>query len=386
MSTAPAALPAWLDPTPWLAVAATARPADVEAALACENPGARELAAMLSPAGEAYLEAMAQRARALTRRHFGDTITLYVPLYLSNFCSNGCAYCAFAADRRIPRRALTPAEIDHELDALASLGFEEVLLLTGERTPQADLDYLAEAVRRAARRFHQVAVEAFPMSTDEYRVLVDAGCTGVTVYQETYEPRLYDRLHRWGPKKDFLARLETPSRALRAGVHSVGLGALLGLHDPIHDALCLYLHARHLLREHWRAGVALSFPRLRPQAGDFTAPCPIDDAWLARLICACRICLPEVPLLLSTRESAAFRDGMAGLGISKMSIASRTTVGGYDRERDDGVGQFEVNDHRDIDTFCASLRARHLQPVFKSWDASYREHPQDLDTLTAHAG
>lgn len=373
-------LPAWLNPDPWLQVAATASERDVAAAIACDSPDARELAVLLSPAAAPYLEPMAQRAQALTRRHFGNTIALYVPLYLSNFCSGGCVYCGFAADRRIPRRALTSAEIESELAALACMGFEEILLLTGERTPHADLDYVLAAVRRAAACFHQVTIETFPMEVAEYRALAAAGCTGVTIYQETYAPEPYDRLHRWGPKKDFRARLDAPARALQGGMRSVGLGALLGLHDPVLDAVCLFLHARHLLREYWRSGVSISFPRLRPQAGGFTAPCPVDDAWLARLICAFRLCLPDVPLLLSTRESPAFRDGMAGVGISKMSIGSRTTVGGYRDEDDHAVGQFAVSDDRTIDAFCTMLRAKQLEPVFKHWDAAYREDPRDLDT------
>lgn len=374
-----AVLPEWLNPTPWLQVTADASPRDVAAAIACESPDARELAVLLSPAATPYLEAMAQRAQTLTRRHFGNTIALYVPLYLSNVCSGGCVYCGFAADRHIPRRVLSLAEVDTELAALAQMGFEEVLLLTGERSPHADIDYVLAAVHRAAGYCHQVTIETFPMNTHEYHALAEAGCTGVTLYQETYAPESYDRLHRWGPKKDFLARLNAPARALQGGMRTVGLGALLGLHDPVHDAICLFLHARHLQREYWRSGVSVSFPRLRPQAGGFAAPYPVDDAWLAQLICAFRICLPEVPLALSTRESPAFRDGMAGVGISKMSIGSRTTVGGYREAESAAVGQFEVNDHRTVEAFCARLRAKLLQPVFKHWDATYRETSRDLD-------
>lgn len=360
----------------WLALDAagegrspTAR--DVAAALAAEEPGPRELAALLAPAAAPRLEEMAQRAQALTRRHFGRTITLYVPLYLSNFCSSGCVYCGFAADRRVPRRRLEPDEAEREMDSLKAMGFDEVLLLTGERTDAADYPYVRECVARAAARFDLVTVETFPMRREEYAGLVDAGCTGVTLYQETYDPGAYAALHRWGPKRDYAARLDAPERALAAGMRSVGLGVLLGLADPVRDAVRLLHHVIHLRRTWWRAGVSVSFPRQRPQTGGFAPPHPVDDAFLARLICALRLCLPDAHLVLSTREAAPFRDGMAGVGISKMSIASRTTVGGYGEPTAD-AGQFEVNDRRPVGEFCAMLRARGLEPVFKNWEAVYR--------------
>lgn len=383
-----AALPEWLDPRPWLSGGEPVA-ADVEAALNCGQPGPRELLALVSPAAGPYLETMAQRARALTQRHFGRVISLYAPLYLANFCSNGCAYCGFAADRAQPRRRLELPEVERELAALRDMGHEEVLLLTGERCAQADFDYLHACVALAARHFPAVTIEAFPMGTDEYRRLAEAGCSGVIVYQETYEPAQYDVLHRWGAKKDFAARLDTPARAMAAGIRTVGLGVLLGLSDPRFDAVCLLQHVRYLQRQYWQAGVSLSFPRLRPQAGGFTAPWPVAEPLLAQMIFAFRLLLPDVPLLLSTRERAEFRDGMAGVGVSKMSVASRTTVGGYatvtatpvatDHPVDghagvpETTGQFDVSDERGVTEFCVALHARHLAPVFKNWDAVYRE-------------
>ena len=365
-------LPSWLDPSPWLD-GREATPADVERALGCDAPGPRELAALLSPAAHPFLEVMAQRARALTRRHFGRTISMYAPLYLANFCTNGCAYCGFASDRVQPRRRLEPPEVEEELAMLTEMGFEEVLLLTGERTSHAGFDYLLECVSLAARRFHAVGIEAFPMTTREYALLAEAGCTGVTLYQETYDPGEYDRLHRWGPKKDYMERLDAPARAMEAGIRTVGLGVLLGLSDPAFDAVCLLRHAGHLQRNHWKSGITLSFPRLRPQAGNFAAKFPVDEAWLARLVFAVRIVLPDVPLLLSTRERPEFRDGMAGLGISKMSAGSRTSVGGYGGAEPATDGQFQVSDKRGVREFCTMLRSRGLEPVFKNWDSVFRD-------------
>ncbi|OGR16118.1 MAG: thiamine biosynthesis protein ThiH [Deltaproteobacteria bacterium RIFOXYB2_FULL_66_7] len=328
---------------------------------------------MLSPAAHPFMEVMAQRARALTQRHFGRTISMYAPLYLANYCMSGCAYCGFASDRVQPRRRLEPPEVEMELASLKEMGFEEVLLLTGERTSQAGFGYLLECVSMAARRFHAVGIEAFPMTTREYALLADAGCSGVTLYQETYDPLQYDRLHRWGPKKDYLDRLDAPARAMEAGMRTVGMGVLLGLSDPVFDAVCLLRHACHLQRIHWKSGIALSFPRLQPQAGNFTAPFPVDEALLARMMFAVRIVLPEVPLLLSTRERPGFRDGMAGLGVCKMSAGSRTTVGGYGGAEPKTEGQFRVGDERSVPDICAMLRHRGLKPVFKNWDSVFRD-------------
>ena len=372
-------LPGWLDPSPWTGLADTADARAVERALRSDEPGERELAALLSPAAGHQLEALARRAQALTRRHFGRTIQLYAPLYLSNYCSGGCAYCGFASDRSTPRHKLTPDELESELSALRAMGIEEILLLTGERSPEVDFAAVRGSVERAARRFPRVSVEVFPMSREEYHELTLAGCTGVTLYQETYDPARYDQLHRWGPKRDYAARLEGPACALGGGMRTVGLGALLGLGDPVFDMLCLYRHARFLRSRYWKAGVAISFPRVCPQAGGYQPAFPVDGNRLAQIICAFRIALPDVPLVLSTRERPTFRDGMAGVGICQMSVASRTTVGGYGHDvPEDEAGQFDTNDPRDVPTFCAMLRARDLEPVFKNWDAVYRVAGKEL--------
>ncbi len=370
-----ATLPDWLSPAPWLELARRADAEPVDRALRSDEPGVRELAALLSPAASKRLEAMAQRALALTRRHFGRAISLYAPLYLSNYCPARCAYCGFAADRRIKRHKLSAAELESELLALKDLGLEEILLLTGDRAAVADRPYVCESVRLAASRFPTVAAEVFSLSEDEYRGLANAGCTGVTLYQETYDPERYRRLHVGGEKSDYDYRLAAPARALAAGIRVVGLGALLGLGEPRFDLLALFRHASHLRRAYWKGGVAISFPRIRPEPGGYTAEFPVDERFLAQVIFAFRICLPDVPLVLSTRESPRFRDGIAGVGISKMSVASRTTVGGYDQETVPSGGQFEVNDHRDVASFCAALHAKGLQPVFKNWDGVYREGP-----------
>lgn len=379
----PSLCPDWLDPDPWLIRAHNTDARALQQALASKSPGIAELAALLSPVAGEMLDRIALRARQITQRQFGHTISLYVPLYLSDFCSNGCVYCGFAADRRQPRRRLEHHEIIAEMDALKMMGFGEILLLTGERTPQADFDYLLASVALAAERFDLVTIEVFPMTREEYHALAAAGCTGLTIYQETYDPAVYAQMHRWGPKRDYQYRLETPARALAAGLRTAGLGALLGLADPVRDALALFQHVQALRKQYWRAGISVSFPRIRPQLGGFIPPFMVSDRFLLQIICAFRICMPDLPLTLSTREPAWLRDGITGIGINKMSIASRTTVGGYhegsaaDEGRPElGQGQFKVSDNRSIEAFCAMLKSKEMEPVFKNWDAVYRDIAQ----------
>lgn len=380
-------IPDWLTVTPFMPHVHAATPGRVRAALTAVHPAETEFAALISPAAMPLLETMAQRAQALTRSHFGHTVSLYAPLYLSNYCSSGCAYCGFASDRPQPRHKLSRDDVMREIEALKARRVEDVLLLTGERCPQADFRYVRESVSAAARHFHNVSVEVFAMSAAEYAQLEQAGCTSITLYQETYDPEVYERVHRWGEKRDFTYRLDAPDRALSAGVRSVGVGVLLGLSDPTYDMLALFRHVRHLQKAHWRSGVMVSFPRLCHEVGNFAPACIITDRQLVQYILAFRICLPDVPLVLSTRESAAFRDGMAGIGINRMSVASRTTVGGYGDVPAEDQGQFDVQDLRNVEAFCQAMCARGLEPVFKNWDRAFRSHLATAGSCSVtHAG
>jgi 2-iminoacetate synthase len=365
-------IPEWLDCGPFAALSQNAGKSEVHAALSNPHPDESAFAALISPAAVPFLETMAQRAKGLTQSHFGRTISLYAPLYLSNYCPSGCSYCGFASDRQQLRHRLSVDELRWELEGLKERRIEDVLLLTGERCRQADFEYLLACVEESAKHFHLVGIESFAMTGQEYGQLENAGCTGVTLYQETYDPVRYAELHRWGEKQDYIYRLEAPSRALDAGLRTVGIGALLGLADPVADMLAVFRHARHLQKRHWRSGVMVSFPRICHQVGEFTPESTVSDARLVQFVLAFRICLPDVPLVLSTREAPEFRDAMAGIGISRMSVASRTTVGGYSDVPAADEGQFDVQDQRDVDDFCDSLRARGLEPVFKNWDSVYR--------------
>ncbi len=344
----------------------------VEQALNTESPGIREFSILISDAADDFLEQMAQRAQTITRSHFGNTISLYTPLYLSNYCNGGCAYCGFAADRDLPRSRLEKKELLIEAKALKEKGLEDILLLTGEKMKEADFEYLEKCTSLTAHYFHNITIEAFGMTTEEYRRLAKAGCTGITLYQETYDPKLYKKLHRWGEKRNYEFRIDAPARALEAGMRTIGMGTLLGLADPTYEMISIFQHIRYLQKKYWQAGFSVSFPRIRHQLGDFKPKYDISDKQLARIIFAFRICLPDISLVLSTRENEKLRDGLAGIGISRMSVASKTTVGGYASSKDANTGQFDISDDRDVKTFCAMLRTKGLEPVFKNWDAVFQ--------------
>jgi 2-iminoacetate synthase len=336
-------------------------------ALTVRKPGLEDLAALISPAAAPFLERMAQMARTLTRKHFGKVIELYIPLYLSNYCVNGCSYCGFASDRPIERKRLSFDEIREEAIALAQEGFDEILLLTGERSSDEDVEYLLEAIKLCKKCFNRITIEAFPMGQGEYRSLVEAGLFGVTIYQETYQKELYNEVHRWGKKQDYFYRLNTPERALQAGVRSIGLGALLGLGEARRDLIALATHLHSLYMRYPEAYFSVSFPRLRPEVGGFLTPHEVTDREQAQFIYAFRIVFPKFHLVLSTREPSVIRDNLAGVGISKMSVGSKTTVGGY-HERVGDACQFEIADERSREAFCAALAERGLMGVYKNWD------------------
>ncbi|MEI6810309.1 MAG: radical SAM protein, partial [bacterium] len=254
--------------------------AAVEQAIYTDAPGAADFAAMLSPAGDELLEEMAQRAQSLTMRHFGRTVGLYVPLYVSNYCTGGCSYCGFALDREQPRKRLAKNELIAECRSIKKLGFEDVLLLTGDRCRSDDFEFLLSCVETSVQYFHNVTVESFAMTADEYARLEKAGCGGITIYQETYDQILYRILHKRGEKSNYQWRIEAPERALAAGLRTVGLGVLLGLADPVSDLGCLFRHVGRLRKKYWQGGIMVSFPRVCAQFGDYRPPYEVSDRFL----------------------------------------------------------------------------------------------------------
>ena len=331
--------------------------------------GLDDLAALLSPAAAPFLEEMAQASHRLTVERFGRTMQLYAPLYLSNVCANVCTYCGFSAQNRIPRKVLTDAEIVAEGEAVRRLGFDHVLLVTGE-TGRVGRPYLANALRLLRPMFSSLSIEVQPLEQEEYAALAGDGLSAVLVYQETYDAAAYPRHHLSGPKADIAYRLETPDRLGRAGLKKIGLGALYGLSDWRADAWFLGLHLRYLERTFWRTRYSLSVPRLRPHAGKDSGATPFGERDLVQAACAFRLFSPEVELSLSTRESAAFRDRAFRLGFTSMSAGSRTNPGGY-ATAPDSLEQFEIDDPRSPAEVAAYLRAQGYDAVWKDWDPTY---------------
>ncbi|MDT8442043.1 MAG: 2-iminoacetate synthase ThiH [Desulfuromonadales bacterium] len=344
--------------------------ADVERALAVDRLSEADYMALLSPAAEDFLESLARKAHAITRRRFGNTILLYAPLYLSNECHNGCRYCGFSADNRMPRHTLTVDAIEAEAQALAAQGFRHVLLLTGEAPKSADVAYLEMAVRRVRPLFSSIGIEVFPMPQADYTRLIAAGVDALTIYQETYDPALYAEMHPYGRKRDYAWRLGTPERAGQAGMRKIGIGALLGLGRFRSEAFFAGLHGRYLARHFWRSQLTVSFPRMRPSEIGFQPLHPVSDRNFVQLICAMRLLLHDAGLVLSTRENADLRDNLLPLGITQMSAGSCTAPGGYaGAERQ--TEQFAIDDDRTPAEFAAMLRAKGYDPVWKDWDSAF---------------
>ncbi|WP_163708597.1 2-iminoacetate synthase ThiH [Mangrovibacterium lignilyticum] len=341
--------------------------ADVEKALQNAQPTADDFMALISPAAAPYLEQMAQQSRSRTLSRFGKTMQLYVPLYLSNECTNFCTYCGFNHNNKIERNTLNKDQILKEAEAIRKLGFEHLLLVTGEHPRAAGFDYLKETLTLLKPLFSQLSVEVQPMDTAEYKALTDEGLHAVYVYQETYYEKRYPVYHPKGKKANFRYRLETAERLGKANIHKAGLGCLLGLEDWRVDSFFTALHLQFLKRNYWKTKYSIAFPRLRPHAGSFNPDYPISDREFVQLICAYRLLDENVELSLSTRESPKMRNHLAQLGITTMSAGSSTKPGGY-AERTESLEQFAINDDRCPAEVEASLKAQGYEVVWKDWD------------------
>jgi 2-iminoacetate synthase len=341
--------------------------ADVDRALGRSRPSIEDFAVLLSPAAAGRLEGLAAVAHHVTRARFGATVRLFAPLYVSNECVSTCTYCGFSAGNSIARRTLTIPEVRAEAAELHRRGFRHILLVSGEHARIVSKDYLEACVAAVAGTFAQVSIEVQVWDTETYRRLVGAGCDGVVVYQESYDPGTYSAAHLKGKKRNYAWRLAAPDRAAEAGMRRLGIGALLGLHpDWRSEAISLACHAQALIKRWWRCEVQVALPRLRPAAGGYEPTDPVSDAALVQLLCALRIFLPDVGVSLSTREPAAFRDALVPLGITSMSAGSHTEPGGY-AEASEAEPQFSVSDIRSPAEVARALRAAGYDPVWKDW-------------------
>lgn len=346
------------------------KPADVERALAERgNVSLDDFAALVSPAAENYLEAIAQKSAEITRRRFGKVIQLYTPLYLSNYCSNRCIYCGFNCGNKIKRTVLSQEQIAIEAEAIRKHPFEHILLVTGEAPAKAGVEYLGESITTMKRYFSQTSIEVQPLDTDDYRYLMDKGLHSVYVYQETYNEKNYPLYHLAGKKRDYRYRLETPDRLGEAGVYKIGVANLIGLEEWRTDAFFTALHTRYLENKYWRTKCSISFPRLRPFVGEgFQPNYPANERQLLQLICAYRLLSEDVEISLSTRESPYFRDNVMTLGITTLSAGSKTAPGGYsDYDKNKELEQFSVNDDRSVDDVVRSVKAHGMEAVWKDW-------------------
>ncbi|HEX2068672.1 MAG TPA: 2-iminoacetate synthase ThiH [Actinomycetota bacterium] len=326
-----------------------------------------DFAALLSPSARTRLEALAQASRRLTLARFGRTMHMYAPLYLSNECLTTCVYCGFARELPIARKTLTPGETLAEVRHLLRQGFRSILLLTGEHQKLTGVEFLEERIRLLAKEVPSIAIEVQVWSEDEYRRLASAGCEAVVIYQETYNPETYAKVHLAGKKRHYDWRLLGPERAARAGMRRVGIGALLGLHDDWrHEAIAMAAHARFLMKHYWRTQVTVSVPRLRPSAAGFQAQNPIDDAELVQLICALRLTLPDAGIVISAREAPEYRDGLFQIGVTHTSAGSHSEPGGYTKPKE-ATEQFEVADLRSPAEVAARLRELGYEPVWGDW-------------------
>ncbi|AWH89116.1 2-iminoacetate synthase ThiH [Limnobaculum parvum] len=341
---------------------------DVEQALRNQRRTLGDFMALISPAALPYLEVMAQEAQHLTRQRFGNTVSFYAPLYLSNLCANECSYCGFSMSNRIKRKTLDEHEIALECHALNAMGYKHLLLVTGEHQGKVGMDYFRRHFPAIRQHFSSLMMEVQPLSSEEYEELKTLGLDAVMVYQETYHRFTYQQHHLKGKKQDFFWRLATPERLGEAGINKIGLGTLLGLAaDWRTDSYYLAEHLSFLQHRYWQSGYSLSFPRLRPCVGGIAPASLIDDAQLVQLICAFRLFAPEVELSLSTRESPYFRDHMVPLAINNVSAGSKTQPGGYANNKPE-LEQFSPHDNRSPQQVAEALIAKGLQPVWKDWD------------------
>lgn len=348
--------------------------ADVKRALASERCSIEEFKALLSPAAAPFLEEMAKKAKFETSKHFGNTVYIFTPLYIANYCENYCIYCGFNCYNDIVRKKLNKEEIEKEMKIIADSGMEEILILTGESRAMSSVEYIGEACTLARKYFKNVGLEVYPMNSDEYCYLHECGADYITVFQETYDSDKYETLHLLGHKRVWPYRFESQERALMGGMRGVGFSALLGLADFRKDALATALHAFYLQRKYPHAEFSLSCPRLRPIINnDKINPLDVHEKELCQILCAYRIFLPFVGITVSSRESKSFRNGIVKIAATKVSAGVSTGIGDHEEkycghsDEESGDEQFEINDARSFSEMYCDIQGEGLQPVLNDY-------------------
>ena len=344
--------------------------ADVDTVFSKEKITLEDFKVLISPAAKPFIEQMAQRSQALTKKRFGNTIQMYIPMYLSNECQNICTYCGFSLTNKIRRKTLSDKEILQEVAYIKSLGYDHILLVTGEANTTVGVSYLKNAINLIRSYFSNISIEVQPLDQEDYEMLIAEGLYAVLVYQETYHKATYKIHHPKGKKSNFDYRLDTPDRLGKAGVHKIGLGALFGLEDWRVDSFYTALHLKYLQKTYWKTKYSMSFPRLRPHEGDVQPKIEMTDSDLVQLICAYRLLDEDVELSISTRESEVFRNNIVNLGITSISAESKTNPGGYAVDPE-SLEQFEISDERSTQEISNMLKNQGLEVVWKDWSNNW---------------
>jgi 2-iminoacetate synthase len=321
---------------------------------------------LLSPKAEDYIEEMAQKAHRISLNHFGKSILLYTPMYLANYCVNKCVYCGYNVHNQIKRKKLTLEEVEAEAQIIYNQGFRHILILTGESRYHTPVSYIKECVTVLRKYFSSIGIEIYPLEEAEYAELIETGVDSLTIYQEVYDEAIYKEVHIDGPKADYKYRLDAPERACKAKIHSLGIGALLGLNKWREEAFFTGMHAAYIQKQYPDVEITLSTPRIRPHAGSYDKIYEVTDRNLVQVMLAYKIFLHRVGLNITTRERAEFRDNLIPLGVTKMSAGVSTNVGGHATE-DKGEKQFEIADGRDLEAIKRTIAANGYNPILKDW-------------------
>lgn len=341
--------------------------AQIHQAIYGQRRGFFDFWTLLSPEAGGYLEEMAQVAKGVTLQHFGKTVLLFTPLYLSNYCINRCVYCGYSTLNQIQRRKLTLKEVEQEAIAIAETGLKHILILTGEAPKETPVSYIKDCVEVLGKYFPSISIEIYALTREEYKELIAVGVDGLTMFQEVYNETLYGALHLAGPKQNFRFRLEAPERAGHAGMRTIGIGALLGLDEWQTEAFLTGVHANYLQEKFPEAELSISLPRMCPHFGGYQPNSPVSERQLVQIMLATRLFLPRVGITISTRERAGFRDHLIGLGATKISAGVSTAVGGHAVSYQGDTAQFEIADPRSVAEIQQAITDLGYKPLLKDW-------------------
>lgn len=339
----------------------------IENILAKDRITEEEYLCLLSPVAENYLEEMAEKSHRLSLNNFGKAVSIYTPMYIANFCENKCAYCGYNVGNKIKRKKLTLEEIEKEAKSISATGIKQIIVLTGESRYYSSVEYIKDAVKILKKYFNSICLEVYSLKEEEYKELVQCGVNGLTMYQETYNMNIYDKIHLAGPKKNYRYRIETPERACKAGIRNIGVGALYGLDEWRREAYFSGLHAKYIEDNFPHMEISISVPRIRPHAGSFTKLHDVNNKNMVQIMLATKMFIPRAGINVTTREKAEIRDNLIPLGVTKISAGVSVEVGGHSI-KDKGAAQFEISDSRSVDEIKNMLKSKGYCPVFKDWE------------------